>query len=273
MINRKFKVSVIMAVFNGQKYIKESVESILGQSFKNFVFIIVDDGSTDRTREILENLSKQDPRIKIISNSVNIGLTKSLNKAIKIAQGEFIARQDADDISLPERIEKQVVFLENHQKIKILGTFGYAINKDGRILRKEILPVLPQEIKKYLIKANPFIHTSVMIRKETIDKARGYNEDFKVIQDYELWFRILRGEEGENLPFFLVKKRYQPEMVSFKKNRKQLEYIILLKKEIIKRGDYSRFCYIYLIRSYLSLKCPVFLKNIINKYFLKRAVY
>ncbi len=272
MINRKFKVSVIMSVFNGQRYVKESVKSILGQSFKDFEFIIVNDGSADRTGEILENFSQQDSRIKVISNSVNIGLTKSLNKAIKIAQGEYIARQDADDISLPERIAKQVAFLETHQEIKVLGTFGYAINKDGKILRKEILPVLSQEIKKHLIKANPFIHTSVMIRKETLDKVQGYNEDFKVIQDYELWFRILKDEKGENLPFFLVKKRYQPEMVSFKDNRKQLEYIILLKKDIIKRKNYSKFYYIYLIRSYLSLKCPVFLKSIINKYFFKRAV-
>lgn len=266
-------VSVVMAVFNGQKYIEESVKSIIGQSFRDFEFIIVDDGSVDKTRKILENLSKKDSRIKIISNSVNIGLAKSLNKAIKISQGEYIARQDADDISLPERIEKQVVFLKNHPEIKVLGTFGYATNKDGKILRKEILPVSSQEIKKHLIKANPFIHTSVMIRKETIDKAQGYNENFDVIQDYELWFRILRNEQGENLPIFLVKRRYQPDMVSLKKNRKQLESIIFLKKEIIKKGDYSKFCYIYLIRSYLSLKCPYFFKNIINKYFFKRSAY
>ena len=209
-----------MAVFNGQKYVEEAIRSILAQSFKNFEFIIVDDGSTDGTKEILIDWAKKDARIKIISNSVNIGLTKSLNRAIKIVQGEYIARQDADDISLPERIEKQVVFLKNHPEIKVLGTFGYAINKEGKILREEILPVSPQNIKNVLIKRNPFIHSSVMINKEIMDKVGGYNEDFTVIQDYELWFRILRDEKGENLPFFLVKKRYQPEMISFKKNRK-----------------------------------------------------
>ena len=267
------KVSVIMAVFNGQKYIEESIKSILEQTFRNFEFIIVNDGSTDRTKEILLDWAKKDNRIKIITNPNNIGLTKSLNKAINMAQGKYIARQDADDISLPQRLEKQVVFLENHPEIKILGTFGYAINKEGKVLREEILPVSSQKIKNMLIKKNPFIHASVMIKKEIIDKVGGYNEDFKVIQDYELWFRILRVARGENLPLFLVKKRYQPEMISFKNNKEQLRQRIALKKEVIKRGDYPKFCYIYLLRSYLSLVCPTFLKIFINKHFLRRGIF
>lgn len=267
------KISVIMAVFNGQKYLREAIESILGQTFQNFEFIIVDDGSIDKTKDILEDIAKKDSRIKTIVNSENIGLTKSLNKAIDAAKGEYLARQDADDISLPQRLEKQVDFLENNPKIKILGTFGYAINKNGKILREEVLPVSFAEIKKVLIKKNPFIHTSVMLRKEIIDKAGKYNENFKVIQDYELWFRILRVAKGENLPLFLVKKRYWPEMISFKNNKEQLRKRIALKKEVIKMGDYSKFCYFYLLRSYLSLACPIFLKIIINKYIFKRGIY
>lgn len=268
----KYKVSVITAVFNGQKYVDESIKSILEQTFLDFEFIIVDDGSTDKTKEILENWAKKDSRIKIIVNSENIGLTKSLNKAINIVKGEYIARQDADDISLPQRLEKQVIFLENNSEVKILGTFGYAINKEGKILRKEVLPISSQKIKKALIKRNPFIHTSVMIKKEIIDKLGGYNENFKFIQDYELWFRILKVAKGENLPLFLVKKRYQPEMISFKNNKEQLKQRVALLKEVIRRGDYPKFCYFYLLRSYFSLVCPSFLKIFINKYIFRRGV-
>lgn len=272
MENNKIKISVIMSVFNGERYLRESVRSILDQSFKNFEFIIVNDGSIDKSGEILSDLAAGDSRIKIITNVTNIGLTKSLNKAINIAGGEYIARQDSDDISLLQRLEKQVVFLEGHPEIKILGTCGYAVNNDRKILRKENLPLSSKKIKKSVIKRNPFIHTSVMIKKEIIDKIGGYNEDFKVIQDYELWFRILRIAEGKNLPLFLVEKRYQPEMVSFKKNKEQIKQEILLKKEMIKRGDYSRLCYFYVFKSYFSLWCPFFLKRFINKYLRRKGM-
>ncbi len=259
-----------MSVFNGERYLQESVESILNQTYRDFEFIIIDDGSADRTPEILKDWAKKDLRIKIITNEKNIGLTKSLNKAIKIAQGEYIARQDADDISLPQRLEKQIEFLENHPEIKILGTFGYSITQKPKILGKEIVPVSSQAIKKTLIKRNPFIHTSVMIKREIIDRVGGYDEKFRTVQDYELWFRILRIAEGENLPLFLVKKRYRPEMISLKKNKDQLRYMLFLQKEAIRRGDYSKFSYIYLLRTYLSLKCPLSFKIFLKKYFLKK---
>ncbi len=259
-----------MSVFNGEKYLKESVESILNQTYKDFEFIIVDDGSFDRTSEILKDYIKRDPRIKIITNEKNIGLTKSLNKAIKMAQGEYIARQDADDISSPQRLEKQIEFLENHPEIKILGTFGYLIAQESKILGKEIVPISFQAIKKTLIKRNPFIHTSIMVKRETIDRMGGYNENFKTVQDYELWFRILRIAKGENLPLFLVKKRYRPGMISFERNKEQIKYVLFLQKEAIKRGDYSKLSYIYFLRSYFSLKCPLFIKIFLKKYFSKR---
>jgi len=197
-------------------------------------------------------------------------LTKSLNKSIKIAQGKYIARQDADDVSLPKRLEKQVEFLENHPEIKVLGTFGYLIAQETEILGKEIVPVSFQAIKKTLIKKNPFIHTSIMIEKETIDKVRGYNEKFRASQDYELWFRILRIAKGENLPLFLVKKRYQAEMISLNRSKEQLKYTLFFRKQAIKKGDYSRICYVYFLKPYFSLKCPLFLKKFLRRHFLKK---
>ncbi len=263
-------ISIILSTWNGAEFLSKSIESVLEQTYKNFEFIIVDDGSTDRTPEILRDYAKRDPRIKIITNDENIGLTKSLNKAIRVAHGKYIARQDADDISLPQRLEKQIEYLLNHPEIKVLGTFGYLIAQEAKILGKEIVPVSSQAIKKTLIKRNPFIHSSVMIEKEIIDKIGRYNERFKTSQDYELWFRILRVARGQNLPLFLVKKRYRPTMISFSKNKEQLKYMLFLQREAIKRGGYSEFYYIYFLRTYLSLKCPLFFKIFLKRYFSKK---
>lgn len=269
MKNNKFKISVIMSVFNEEKYLEESIKSILNQTYKDFEFIIVDDASFDKSSEILKNWARKDPRVKIITNEKNIGLTKSLNKAIKIAQGKYIARQDADDISLPQRLKKQIEFLENHLEIKILGTFSYAISQRGEILRKNTSSVFFQEVKKNLIKKTPFSHSSVMIEKETLNKVGLYNEKFRTSQDYELWFRILKIDKGENLPLFLIKKRYLPGMISIKREKEQIKSMLFLQKQAIKRGDYPRVCYIYLLRPYLSLKSPLFLKKFLRRYFLE----
>lgn len=258
-----------MSVFNEKNYLRESIESVLSQKFENFEFIIIDDGSNNKTKAILAEYKEKDHRIKVITNKQNIGLTKSLNKAIRIANGQYIARQDADDISLPERLEKQIEFLKNHPKVKILGTFGFAINANGKVLRKEIRPVSFEEIRKLLIKRNPFIHSSMMIEKEILDKVGLYNENFKTSQDYELWFRILRIAKGENLPLFLMKKRFSPGMISLTRENVQLKYNLFLRKKAIKKGDYSKSCFLYSLRPYLTLKCPAFLRKIIRKYFSK----
>jgi len=257
-----------MSVFNSEKYIQESIESILNQSFKDFEFIIVNDACTDQTGEILTKYANN-PRVKIIENKENIGLTKSLNKALKVAQGEYIARQDADDVSLPDRFQKQIDYLESNPEIKLLGTFAYGINNRGEVLREEIPPVSSKAIKKVLIKNNTFIHPSVMIRKDILDKVGLYNEDFETTQDYELWFRILKIAEGSNLPLSLVKKRYTPEMASLQKEKIQLRNTLFLQNQAIKRRDYSVFSYIHLLRPYLSLKCPSLIKNFLRNNFLK----
>ncbi len=114
------RVNVIMAVFNGEQYLQEAIESILRQTFDNFEFVIIDDGSTDKTVEILNRFS--DERIKRLTNESNIGLTRSLNRGIRFSRGEYIVRQDADDVSLPERLAKQVAYLDAHSMVGLVGT-------------------------------------------------------------------------------------------------------------------------------------------------------
>lgn len=269
MNNNKPKLSVVMSVYNGQNHLEEAAKSILKQNFRDFEFIIVNDGSTDGTAEILLALAKEDNRIKIISNPSNLGTPKSLNRALKIAQGKYVAVQDADDISLPERFEKQVEFLESHSEVKILGTFGCIIDGMGRTLDERRTPISFSEIKRFLIKGNPFIHSSVMMKKDALKKAGFYNENFRTAQDYELWFRILKLGQGKNLPLFLMKKRYLKDIISVRKENDQIKNALSAQLNAIKNGDYPKFCYIYLLRPYLSLKCPSFLKKFLREYILK----
>jgi glycosyltransferase involved in cell wall biosynthesis len=209
---KKPKISVIMSIYNGEKYLREAIESILNQTFTDFEFIIVNDGSTDNSLEIIQ--SYDDKRIKIINNEKNIGLTKSLNKAIKQARGEYIARQDADDISLPNRFEEQLKYFEEHPEVALLGTSVYLIDENGKILGKHI--VLAKPGIKDLFNGNQFNHGSVMFKKDVADDSGGYNELFRYVQDYELWLRIAKYYEVRNLTQILYKLRSHDENVGLK---------------------------------------------------------
>jgi glycosyltransferase involved in cell wall biosynthesis len=205
-------VSVIMSVYNGERFLRESIDSILNQTYKNFEFIIINDGSTDRTSEILN--SYYDERIKVINQS-NQGLTKSLNKGIKLSKGTFLARQDADDISLPERLKEQVEFLESHPEIALVGTFAMFIDilgKDVKMCRE--VPTDSDTIKRDLLESNCFYHGSVMLRKSIIDADLIYDESLQFYQDYDLWLRISEKFNVSNIPKILYKVRRHPKGVS-----------------------------------------------------------
>ena len=206
-----------MSVYNCEKYVREAVLSIINQSFKDFEFIIINDGSTDKSREIIENI--KDERIKLINNK-NKGLTKSLNEAIVLSKGEFIARMDADDFSLNDRFEKQINFLDSNPGISMCGAWADFIDANGNYLKNYKRPVTDKEIIKELLFHNPFIHSTVMIRKEVFDKVGLYNESFRFAQDYELWTRIIPKFKTANLPEVLLKYRVLKESITKSKNFK-----------------------------------------------------
>ena len=213
------KVSIIMSVFNGEKYLESAVNSILRQSFLDFEFIIINDGSTDNTEKILKRFT--DKRLKIINNKTNIGLTASLNKAIKQARGEFIARMDADDISLPFRLEYQVKFLEENPDIALVGSSYYICDEKNKI--QSIVEVLtePEKLKQELKKQNWFGHGTVMFRKNIIDNIGAYDESYKYAQDYELWLRIANKFKVANIKEPLYIWRRTKENISSKKEEEQ----------------------------------------------------
>ncbi len=225
-MHNKPKISVIMSVYNGEKYLGEAIDSVLGQTFTDFDFIIVNDGSTDGSPGIIQ--SYRDERIRVINNEKNIGLTKSLNKAIKESDGEYIARQDADDISLPERFEEQVWFLEEQQEVALLGTSIYRIDSDGKTIGKMVM--LARPTMKDLLRGNQFNHGSVMFRRKLLDAVGGYNDLFRYVQDYDLWLRIARHHEVRNLTKLLYKLRSHNRNVRFTNVEEATLYNILAKK-------------------------------------------
>jgi len=221
----KPKISVIMPVYNAEKYLRVAIESILDQTFADFEFIIVYDPSFDNSLNIINSYS--DARIRVIENKKRIGLVKSLNKAIKEAHGEYIARQDADDISLPNRLELQLEFLEKHPEVALLGTGIYVINEKGELIEKRIMHPNP---KTSLLKGNRFIHGSVMFRKSVIDELGAYNELFKNSEDYELWLRISQKYDVNNLILPLYKLRTHGSSISSSKIEEQQMYAVLARK-------------------------------------------
>jgi len=183
------KVSVIMSVFNAEDTIEDCIESILSQTFDSFELLIVNDASTDNTHKLLEKFSKEDKRIKVFINSENIGLTKSLNSILSKAKGKYIARQDADDISLPKRFEKQIEFIQRRK-------YEIVVSRAKKLHDESIIPkfsfIIPSKI---LIRfKNPFIHGTLFASKDLLERLNFYNEEFYYAQDYELFSRILKNK-------------------------------------------------------------------------------
>jgi len=192
----KLFISVIMSVFNNECHLKESIQSILDQTYDKFEFIIVDDSSTDNSLRIIENFMLKDSRIRLIRNSKNIGLTKSLNIALKLAKGDYIARMDADDISKPLRFERQLNFLNKHKDYAIIGTRSIIIDKSSTPISYMKTPYSDRQIRKTFPLKNAFIHSSVMFSRNIVEQIGYYDESFTFAQDYELWCRIMLFQKG-----------------------------------------------------------------------------
>lgn len=181
-------VSVVMSVYNGDRYLREAVDSILNQTFTDFEFIIIDDGSTDTTWQILTAYAKQDSRILPIRNDENIGLTCSLNKGIALAKGKYIARMDADDISLRDRFAKQVAFMDAHPEVGVCGSWIKFISEGISYIWH--YPTDDKTIRCWLLFKTALAHPSIIMRKNLFLKAGlSYDPAYKYAQDHELWVR------------------------------------------------------------------------------------
>ncbi len=259
-------VSVVMSVYNEEEHVSQAMESILNQTLNDFEFIIVNDGSVDRTYEIIKRYVEKDKRIKVINHEKREGQAKSLNDGIKIAKGRYIARMDADDISLPERLEKQVKFMGYHPEVGVLGTYYKEIDNSGKILPRKQNPSTWEQIKKALFYYNPVCHPSVMMRKELILEVGGYDEKFSIGQDYDLFSRLVSKTKIENLPEFLIIHRFPEEIFDSWKSKRGIIAAIRIKLGLIRRKIYPLYYMIFLIKPILELLIQVRLREKIRRF-------
>lgn len=210
------KISVIMPVYNGEKYLDEAIKSILNQSELDFEFIIVDDGSTDATKNIIDQ--NPDNRIKYLKTNHG-GIVNALNFGIRESSGVYIARMDADDISLPDRFKSQIEYLDSNSDVAICGTFAEVINEEGLAIGEMTFKEGSVTLSD-LFFHNSFIHPSVMIRKKVLDSVGLYKEKFRHVEDYELWSRVLRSFKGVNIPEKLLRYRRHSSQVTTSKKFK-----------------------------------------------------
>jgi len=201
------RVSVLMAVHNGLPHLREAVEGVLAQTMTEFEFIIVDDASTDGTAGVLAEYATTDERIRLLTNAQNSGLTASLNVGLRVARAALIARQDADDVSLPDRLAAQVACLDADSDLVLVGTAATVIDGAGRRVQALTPPLSDVAIRWQMLFANPFCHTSAMFRRVRNGEPVFYDESFPCSQDYELWSRLQELGQMRNLPEPLVKLR------------------------------------------------------------------
>lgn len=214
-------ISVLMPVYNAQRYLAKAVESILNQTFGDFEFLIVNDGSTDRSLAILQRYAKRDDRIRLISRP-NTGHLLALNEMLKLAQGEFIARMDADDIALPERFAHQVAFLRQHPDVVCVGGAQDFIDEAGRILFHYQEAEDNDEIQRLALGGKtPINHPSAMMRRSAVLQVGGYDPTTYLAEDLDLWLKL--GEIGKlaNLPITVTQYRQHSQSESERKQAQQ----------------------------------------------------
>lgn len=224
------KVSVIMPVYNGEKYVAIAINSVLSQTYSDFEFIIIDDCSTDNTPNIIKDFAENDSRIIIIKNTENLKIVKSLNIGLRIAKGEYIARIDSDDIWFKHKLEIQIKRFINDKYLYLLGTSKILINSIGNTIsstEKQMFSYV--DIKNNILKYNLLCHSSVIYKKEIIDKIGLYNEKYKNSEDYEYWIKIINNYKTEILQEALVHYRISDNMVSLRKRKQQYYFVIKAK--------------------------------------------
>lgn len=198
-------ISVLLSTYNDLPYLKESVESILNQSYKNFELILIDDGSNLKTKKYLKTL--KDKRIKLITNKSNLGLTNSLNIGLKAVLGNYVARMDADDISLPKRLESQLMFMINNPSVDISGSWAKLIDKNGKEIGVKKNPLSNKAIKRSLDIYPSIIHPTFFAKIEFFKKLHGYRAEFDGAEEYDLLIRAKRKFTMANLAEPLIKWR------------------------------------------------------------------
>lgn len=224
---------MLMSVLNGEYYLKEAIKSVLDQSLEDFEFIIIDNCSTDRTSSIINGFN--DARIRSYELKEKSNLSRSLNFGLSKCESDLVARIDADDLMKPDRLEKQVVFMEKNPKVVLLGTALERIYEDGSYRDIIEYPCTQEEIVSAIARHNPFAHPSVIYRKNTIKSLGNYSEQYHFAQDFKLWIEVMKRFKVANLIEPLTKYRTHPLQNSFKTSKETVKiYKFILKDQILR---------------------------------------
>lgn len=225
------RVTVLMAVYNDERYLREAIDSILGQTFNDFEFLIINDGSTDNCVQIIK--SYNDPRICLVHNDGNLGLTVSLNKGLELAQGEFVARMDADDISRTERLERQIRFMDTNPTVGVCGSWVRCFTAEGSKTWK--LPKKTEEIRCWQFHTVGVAHPSVMLRRKLFaENGLFYDPHCRYAQDYELWGRAIRHMDFANIQAVLLDYRVSQDQLCATHGSEQLAAVAPLRLQRVR---------------------------------------
>lgn len=250
------KISVLMSVRNGMPFLPQAVKSILSQSYKNFEFIIIDDASADETWEYLK--SQKDQRIKLIKNSKNLGLAASLNKGLRLAKGDFIARMDADDISLPNRLKIQLNYLQKHSRVDLCGCWVNLIDEKGETIGEKKYPTESDQVKKAITWYTAVVHPTYMGKRDFFRKMKGYRLNFDYAEDYDLLARAKNKYTISNIPKKLLLWRLQQSRRSRENMAKMDRVVIAIKLESLKRDGLTLMGILALIKKFTMTYCLPF---------------
>ena len=229
-------LSVVMNVYNGEAFLPVCVESILGQTFSDFEFIIVNDGSTDATGEILTRYARRDPRILIILQE-NRGIVESANRGIGVARSNYIARMGADDVALPGRFLAQLEFMKRHPQVGVVGGATELINAQGKRIGTLRPPVEDATIRTLLLRSNPICEPAIMMRKDAVIASGGYRKAFLYSEEYDLWLRIAERWQFANLNEIVVRYRVHSAQVSVTKLTHQVLGILVARAAAFARRE------------------------------------
>lgn len=233
------RVSVVLPVYNAERFVAEAIESILGQSFSDFELILIDDGSTDSSLNIMQNYQSKDSRIQIISRE-NRGLIATLNEGVTIAKGEFIARMDADDISMPERFENQVAFFDANPAVSCCGAAVETFHDKSKVVQVTYFPLCHDELYPELLFTVPVGHPVVMFRRSYVERfGLTYDPEYVHCEDYELWSRWAECGKLANLPDVLLRYRMHDNQVSVTGEETLIPNHLKVTKKMLAKLDMS----------------------------------
>lgn len=201
---KTLKISVVMPAFNSEKTIRRAIDSILNQTFEDFELIVVNDNSTDGTKDIVKKYIKRNKNVRLINNKTQMGVSGSLNKGFKYSNAQLIARMDADDYSDPRRLELQYETLNKNPKVAVVGADMKIVNEQGKLIFTRKYPTKSKDLKKVMFRYSPFAHPVVLMKKDVFEKCGGYDMDLKLCEDVDLWFRIGKDYDFASIPKYLL---------------------------------------------------------------------